>query len=85
MKVKLPMLLEIDNKGVVDLIHSFSVSGRTKHIQYRYLWLRDMQEQGLINVQWIKGEKNETDIQTKNVAGPDFKKHGEVYCGKDKN
>ena len=61
-KVKLPMLLEIDNKGVVDLTHSFSVSGRTKHIQYRYLWLRDMQEQGMINVQWIKGEKNETDI-----------------------
>ena len=66
------------------MTHSFSVSGRTKHIQYRYLWLRDMQEQGLINVQWIKGEENETDIQTKNVAGPAFKKHCEVYCEKDK-
>ena len=78
------MLLEIDNKGVVDLIHSFSVSGRTKHIKYRYLWLRDMQEQGLINVQWIKGEINETYIKTKNVAGPAFKNHCEAYCGKNK-
>ena len=61
-KVKLSMLLEIDNKGVVDLIHSFSVSGRTKHIQYIYLWLRDTQEQGLINFQSNEGEDNETYI-----------------------
>ena len=83
LKVELPMKLEMDNKGAVDLMHSISVSGRTKHIEYRYLWLRDMQEQNIIDVQWLQGNENETDIQTKNVAGPLFKKHCEVYCGID--
>ena len=50
-KVILPKLLDIDNKGVVELANSFSPSGRTRHIQYRYLWLRDMQKQGLIDAQ----------------------------------
>ena len=83
LQVELPMKLEIDNKGAVDLTHNFSVNGRTKHIEYRYLWLRDMQEQNIIDVQWVHGEENETDIQTKNVSGPLFKKHCEVYCGID--
>ena len=83
LQVELPMKLEMDNKGAVDLMHSFSVNGRTKHIEYRYLWLRNLQEEKIIDVQWVKGDENETDIQTKNVAGPLFKKHCEVYCGAD--
>jgi hypothetical protein len=35
LKVKLPMVLEINNKGVVDLINSFSVRGRTHHIDVK--------------------------------------------------
>ena len=30
LKVKKPMILEIGNKGAVDLSHSWSVSGRTR-------------------------------------------------------
>jgi hypothetical protein len=29
LKVELPMILEMDNKGAVDLVNSFSVGGRT--------------------------------------------------------
>ncbi len=29
LKVKLPMILEMDNKGAVDLVNSFSVGGHT--------------------------------------------------------
>ncbi len=32
LKVKFPMNLEINNKGAVDIINSFSVGGRTRHI-----------------------------------------------------
>ncbi len=32
LKVELPMILEMDNKGAVDLVNSFSVRGRTSHI-----------------------------------------------------
>lgn len=32
LKVKVPMLLEMDNKGVVDLANNFSSGGRTRHL-----------------------------------------------------
>ncbi len=39
LKVELPMVLEIDNKGVVDLINSFSVGGCTRHIDAKQCFL----------------------------------------------
>ena len=31
LKVKLPLLLEMDNKGAVDLVNNWSMGGRTRH------------------------------------------------------
>jgi len=31
-KVKLPMILEMDNMGAVDLANNWSVGGRTRHV-----------------------------------------------------
>jgi hypothetical protein len=41
LKVKKPMILEIDNKGAVDLMHNWSVGGRTRHVEVRQYFLRD--------------------------------------------
>jgi hypothetical protein len=35
LKVEKPMILEIDNKGAVNLITNWSVGGRTRHIDTR--------------------------------------------------
>ena len=84
LKVELPMRLEIDNMGTVDIAPKCSSGGKTKHMEIRMLWLSELQEKGILDVKWIRGDDNETDIQTKNVSGPLFNKHCEVYCGKDK-
>jgi hypothetical protein len=39
LKVKLPMILEIDKKEAVDIINSFSVGGHTRHINVRQCFL----------------------------------------------
>ncbi len=44
LKVKLPMMLEIDDKGAVDLIKSFAVGGRTCHINIKQCVLWDLKE-----------------------------------------
>ena len=49
-------------------------NGRTKHMQVREIWLDELKEKSIIKVKWISGDDNETDIQTKNVAGPLFEK-----------
>ena len=35
LKVKLPMLLKMDNKGAVDLANNLSVGGQTRHVDVR--------------------------------------------------
>ena len=30
---------------------------------------------------WISGKENSSDLFTKNLAGPTFEQHTQVYCG----
>ena len=83
LKVKLPMVLEVDNKAAKDIAHNWSVSGRTRHIDVRAYFLRDLKEAGILIVKWIPGKTNPTDPFTKNVSGSDMERHGKVFVGKD--
>ena len=83
LEVELPMILEIDNQGGVDMAKRRACNGRTKHMQIREMWLSELSEKGIIQVKWISGDDNETDMQTKNLAGPLFEKHTKAYCGDD--
>jgi len=83
LKVKKPMILEIDNKGAVDLAHNWSVNGRTRHVAIRMNFLRELEDQGTIKVVWTPGDENSTDMFTKNLPGPKFEKFTIEYCGHD--
>ena len=78
LKVKLPMMLEVDNKGAVGLANSWSHGGRTKHMQVRNYWLRELKEKELIKVKWIPGKTNVADMLTKNLNESDFSRHREI-------
>ena len=80
LKVQLPMIIEVDNKGAVDIANNWSVGGRTKHVDTKQFFVRQLKEEGLIKVQWIAGKDNDADLYTKNLPGPDFRRHASVYC-----
>ena len=84
LKVKKPMILYVDNKGAKDLVNNWSVGRRTRHIECRQYFLRELKEQGLINVVWIAGVDMSSDIFTKNLPQDSYDKHAATYCGKDK-
>ena len=77
------MQLQIDNRGTVDLANSWSIGGRTRHIDVRQVFLRELKEQGIINVTWIPGSENEADIFTKNLDGPLFETFTQAFTDKD--
>jgi hypothetical protein len=79
LSVQKPMLLELDNRGAVDLVNSWSATGRTRHIATRINFLRELKAEGLISVQWISNVEMSSDIFTKNVGGADFVRHRSVY------
>jgi hypothetical protein len=48
LKVKKPMIIEMDNKGAIDLTTNWSASGRTRHIDVRHHFMRELKEEGVI-------------------------------------
>ena len=78
------MLVQVDNKGAIDLANGWSVSGNTKHMEVRIMFMRELKEEGIIKVQWIPTNENEADIFTKNVDSKIFKKRVSKFCGDDK-
>jgi hypothetical protein len=48
LKVKLPMVLRVDNQGVRELIKNWSVGGRTRHVATKAMFLRELKEWGLV-------------------------------------
>jgi hypothetical protein len=83
LRVHLPMILEVDNKGAVDLVNNFSVGGRTRHIETRHYYLRELKEQGVISAIWKAGSENSSDMYTKNLGRREFEKHDAEYVGND--
>ncbi len=61
----LPIILEVDNKGAVDLSNSWSIGGSTRHIDVRQTFLCKLKEEGKILVKCLPGKDNNTDLLTK--------------------
>jgi hypothetical protein len=65
------MLLAIiyeDNTGAIFLVKNQQVGQRTKHISIRVHFIRNLWNQGHLDVQFIQSEENESSICTKNVT-----------------
>ena len=48
---------------------------RTRHMDARYWWITDMQDEGMIKVDFVSTKENISDIGTKNVTGEVLEKH----------
>jgi hypothetical protein len=83
LKVELPMALEIDNKGAVYLANNMSVGGRTRHVDVKSHFLRELKDKGLIVVRYISGDDNDADIFTKNTSVKVFERHLPKFVGFD--
>ncbi len=81
LRVKLHMVLAIDNQGAVYLANNWSVGGRTRHIDVRSVFLRELKEAGVLVIKWISGAVNEAEIFTKNLDGPTFQRYTRVFTG----
>ena len=80
LKVKKPMVLEMDNKVAFDLANNWSIRGRTQHVDVKQCFLQELKEEGLLVIHHISGAENIADLFTKNLAGNDFKRHVKKIC-----
>lgn len=68
---KYPSCLFSDNKGALDLAQSTECfHSRSKHIDIRYHFIKDVIEKGIIKLQFVPTENQPADFLTKNLVGP---------------
>ena len=64
LKVDLPMRVECNNKGAVDLVNGWTVGGNSKHIDVRLNFLRELKEAGIIRIYWVSTKDMVGDLHT---------------------
>jgi hypothetical protein len=86
LKVQLPIILHIDNSGCIDLICNWSSGGRTRHMETRLFWLRELKEEepSIILPVYCPTELNRSDIFTKNCESVLFEEHVQSFCTDEK-
>ena len=72
-EIVLPMVIKCDNQGAVFLARNES-STRTKHVDVRHHFIRDLVEQGIIQLEHVNTKENAADMLTKNLPAEQFEK-----------
>ena len=67
-KVKMPIIVQVDNVGAIFMAENVSATGRTKHIDARYHFIREFIDDGWIKIVFVKTADNRADMFTKNVT-----------------
>ena len=85
LKVNLPIILEIDNKGHVNLISNWSVLECIRHIDVKKNFMCELKQEGIIKAIQKASEDNSSDLFRKNLRGPSFEKHAKECVGINKH
>ena len=64
-----------ENQGAIFVADNRKVGIRTKHIDINHQFLRYMDKEKYIGINYINGEENHADIMTKNCSGAKHIKH----------
>jgi hypothetical protein len=78
-KIKLPVIVRVDNVGAIFMCENTTATARSRHIDARYHFIREFIMDGYIKIIFVKSEDNSADIFTKNVNGDIYRKHVDEY------
>ena len=67
-QVKKPVEVMVDNVGAIYMSQNQVGSNRTRHMDTRYYYVNDLQDDGLIKIKFVCSEDNVSDVATKNVT-----------------
>jgi hypothetical protein len=74
-RVKLPIIVRVDNVGAIFMSENVSTSSRTRHVDIRYHYVREYVEEGFIKIIFVKSAENIADGFTKNITGNLYDSH----------
>ena len=71
---KMPGIIYEDNEGAIFLAKNQQVGMRTKHIDIKYHFIRELIGRNFLDIRYVRSEDNYADITTKNVGNEIFDK-----------
>ena len=74
-QVETPVEVRVDNVGAIYMSQNQASSTRTRHMDTRWFYVNDLQDDGMIIVKFVRSEDNISDIATKNVTVETMKRH----------
>jgi hypothetical protein len=63
-----PTIINVDNQSCLKLVDGNMLSNRTKHIDTKYHFVKDLKSQGIIDLQYCPSELNVADLLMKPLA-----------------
>ena len=72
-----PTILYVDNTSAIALVKKSKSCVRTRHIERRYLKIRELIDSGHIDVKYVNTTDNTADCLTKALPRADFERHKE--------
>jgi hypothetical protein len=81
--IDFPINIVVDNIGAIYMAENNMSNNQTKHVNTRYHVVRELIEDGMIKVEFIRSENNDSDIFTKNLGRELFKKHSNKFMDED--
>ena len=82
-KVKLPVIIRVNNTGEIFMGSNVTTTSRTKHVDIRTKYVREYIEASVLKIIFVQSKDNTSDIVTKNVQGDLQDKHSkELVCEK---
>ena len=70
-----PTIIKGDNYGSVELSHNAQYHQRSKHIDLRYHWIRELIEKNVIEIQTCRDPEQTADVLTKALPKPKHSQH----------
>ena len=82
MKLKLPIIVRVDNVGTIFMAENNTATSRTRHVDARYRFVREFIVEGSIKIIIFRLEENLSDGFTKNVTQEVYMRHSQTYLQK---
>ena len=75
------MITKVDNKGAIFMANNAGSGSRTKHIDARVHFVRDLTQAvpRILETEFVPSEENQSDTLTKNTSNQLFWKHTDKY------
>jgi hypothetical protein len=77
----MPIVVRVDNVGAIFMAENVSTSVRTRHVDTRYHFVREMIVDGFIHIIFVRTIENDADLFTKNVNRETYDRHVGKFLG----